>query len=149
MQDKAGDFNLARVNPPVRALLTRLLPAAAFGVGVWLAPSIGAAAPTCTTKPAVCARLAAQKVVGRAPAERPTATVVASAASARCTSKPVVCARLESQPQRAPSAPVTLARNSAAGPRCTTKPAVCARLRMRPTGAAITLAESDSPVQLR
>ena len=146
MQDKVGDFNPARAR--TRALLTRLVPAVAFGVGVWLAPSIGEAAPTCTTKPAVCARLAAQKAA-RTPAVRPAPTAVASATSARCTTKPVVCARLESQPLRTPSPPVTLAQNSAAGPRCTTKPAVCARLRMRPTGAPITLAENDGAVQLR
>src|SRR5689334_22296554 len=86
MQDKVGDFNPARAR--TRALLTRLVPAVAFGVGVWIAPSIGEAAPTCTTKPAVCARLAAQKAA-RTPAVRPAPTAVASATSARCTTKPV------------------------------------------------------------
>ena len=119
--------------------------AAAFGAFVWMLPAEGQAAPTCTTKPAVCARLAAQSkqrtpaplVV--APSARPTVATQVTPATT-CTTKPSVCARLDARGHRPSATPVTLASNAAAGPRCSSKPAVCARLRVRPTAAPMTLA---------
>lgn len=131
-----------------RSLFRAILPAAALGAGLWLAPSDASAAPRCTSKPAVCARLAAERKARPAPA--PVARTVAAPAAVanysptRCSSKPIVCARLESQGGiKAAQPPVTLASN-AAGDRCTSKPAVCARLRMKPKAEPMTLA-ADEP----
>jgi hypothetical protein len=135
-----------RLSTGKRALLT-LLPAFAIGAGLWLAPSPAAAAPRCTSKPAVCARIANERKARPqpAPVARTTATPAALArnGSARCSSKPIVCARLESMGgARTPQPPVTLASN-AAGDRCTSKPAVCARLKLKPKAAPMTLAKDD------
>jgi hypothetical protein len=129
-----------------------LLPALALGSLVGLLPAESQAAPTCTSKPAVCDRLAAAKKQQTAPtllvqarpaapvAVAPATNAVARSTTATCSTKPAVCARLDARGTRAASAPVTLAANAAAGPRCSSKPAVCARLRVRPTAAPITLA---------
>lgn len=129
-----------------RALLA-LLPALAVGAGLWLAPTEAAAAPRCTSKPAVCARIANERKARPQPAPlaRVTATPAALArnTSAHCSSKPIVCARLEALgAHRAPQPPVTLA-STAAGDRCTSKPAVCARLKLKPKAAPMTLAKDD------
>jgi hypothetical protein len=137
-----------------RGLVRGLLPAAALGLGVWLAPSESHAAPRCTSKPMVCARLAnEQKARAAAPAPAqlittgaPTAgepSALAQNARARCTSKPIVCAREDARRMRPASPPVTLAQSTAEGSRCTTKPAVCARLRTRPSAAPMTLAADE------
>ncbi len=125
-----------------RRLLGSLLPAAALGVLVWLAPGESQAAPPCTTKHTVCKRLAALKAA-RATAPvlaAPRVAAVAQNEKPRCTTKPIVCARLKATDIRPAAPPVTLARGSDYGPRCTTKPAVCARLRVRPNTQPITLA---------
>lgn len=131
-----------------RALLRIVLPAAALTAGLWLSPSEAAAEARCTSKPAVCSRIAAERKARQQPA--PVARSVASPAAVasrsptRCNSKPIVCARLESSGGlRAPQPPVTLARNAAAGERCTSKPVVCARLKMRPKAGPMTLAASE------
>ncbi len=137
-----------------RGFLRTLLPAAALGLGVWIAPSDSHAAPRCTSKPMVCARLAnEQKARGAASTPTPLITsttplagapsAVAQNASPRCTSKPIVCAREDARRNRPASPPVTLAQSTAEGARCTTKPAVCARLRVRPTAAPMTLAADE------
>ena len=121
------------------------LPGAVLGVWIWLAPAESQAAPTCTTKPAVCARLAASKkpaepvLLVQSQAARP---VVARQAApiAPCVTKPAVCARLDPRGARPAAAPVTLASGIEAGARCNSKPAVCARSRVRPGAAPITLA---------
>jgi hypothetical protein len=133
-----------------------LLPGALLGAGVWLVPGESAAAPRCTSKPMVCARLSAEQknrtpapalVARHADAARADAlarpTTVARAETPRCTTKPIVCARLGATAVRAGSPPVTLAQSYAAGARCTTKPAVCARLRVRPNTPPITLAADE------
>lgn len=137
-----------------RGLLRTLVPAAALGLGVWLAPSESHAAPRCTSKPMVCARLAnEQKARGATQSPAPLITTntpaagtrlaVAQNAPARCTSKPIVCAREDARRSRPASPPVTLAQSTAEGARCTTKPAVCARLRVRSTAAPVTLAADE------
>jgi hypothetical protein len=137
-----------------RRLVRGLFPAAALGLGVWLAPSESQAAPRCTSKPMVCARLAnEQKARGVTRAPAPLITTRAPAAGepsalaqnarARCTSKPIVCAREDARRSRPASPSVTLAQSTAEGARCTTKPAVCARLRVRPTAAPMTLAADE------
>jgi hypothetical protein len=128
-----------------------LLPAAALGALVALLPSESQAAPTCTTKPAICDRMAAaQKQSQSQPLivrELPRAAVARSTTpSPTCATKPAVCARLDVRSTPAAAAPVTLA-NSAAGPRCASKPAVCARLRVRPTAAPFTLATTAADVR--
>jgi hypothetical protein len=132
-----------------RGLLRALLPAAVVGAGLWLAPSDAAAAPRCSSKPAVCARIAAERKARPQPAPvvaRATAApaAVASYSPTQCGSKPIVCARLEARGGlRAAQPPVTLARHEAAGDRCTSKPAVCARLKLRPKAAPMTLAADE------
>ena len=131
---------------PARRWSRALLPAAVLGALVWFAPAESEAAPRCTSKPAVCARLANEKrarATTPAPAA-PVAVAVARNEKPRCTTKPTVCARLDAIGARRPSPPVTLAQNSAAGPRCTTKPAVCARLRMRPEAPPMTFANTGN-----
>jgi hypothetical protein len=137
-----------------RGLVRGLLPAAALGLGLWLAPSESHAAPRCTSKPMVCARLAneqkaraatpapAQLITTRAPAAGEPAALAQNART-RCTSKPIVCAREDARRMRPASPPVTLAQSTAEGARCTTKPAVCARLRMRPAAVPMTLAADE------
>ena len=146
----ASGSSLAVANRPrlTRRLVRAFLPAAALGLGLWLAPSDASAAPRCTSKPAVCARLAAERKARPQPA--PVARTVAAPAAVasysptRCSSKPIVCARLESQGGvKVAQPPITLASN-AAGDRCTSKPAVCARLRMKPKAEPMTLA-ADEP----
>jgi hypothetical protein len=142
---------------PARRWLRLVLPGVLLGAGVWLVPGESAAAPRCTSKPMVCARLSAQQK-NRAPAPAPalvaraadtaradalTRPTVARAERPRCTTKPAVCARLGATGTRAGSPPVTLAQSDAAGARCTTKPAVCARLRVRPNTPPITLAADE------
>lgn len=131
-----------------RALVRTLLPALALGAGVWLAPSDASAAPRCTSKPAVCARIANERKARPQPAPvvaTPAATPVAANTTARCTSKPIVCARVEQAGGlRAAQPPVTLARTEATGDRCTSKPAVCARLKMKAKAPPMTLA-ADQP----
>jgi hypothetical protein len=132
-----------------------LLPALALGTLVGLLPAESQAAPTCTSKPAVCDRLAAAKkqtaptLLVQAQPGAPVAGTPATSAVARnsaptCSTKPAVCARLDARGTRAAAAPVTLASSAAAGPRCSSKPAVCARLRVRPTAPPITLATTAS-----
>ena len=121
-----------------------LLPAAALGAFVALLPAESQAAPTCSSKPAVCDRLAAAKKQS-APtlmvqAQPASAVARNTAPAATCATKPSVCARLDARDTRPTAAPVTLASSAAAGPRCSSKPAVCARLRVRPSAAPITLA---------
>lgn len=147
----ASGSNPAASHRPVsqRRFARAWLPAVAalLGAGVWLAPSESDAAPRCTSKPAVCARLAAERKARSEPARvvsTPASAVVARAAAPRCTSKPIVCARQRQLGIRPAPLPVTLARSEADGARCTSKPAVCARLRMRPSASPVTLA-SDSP----
>jgi hypothetical protein len=130
-----------------RGALRALLPATVLGAGLWLLPSDAGAAPRCSSKPAVCARLANERNARprAAPIARtaPTPAAVALHSSARCSSKPIVCARLESMGgTRAPQPPVTLA-SHAAGDRCSSKPAVCARLKLKPKAAPMTLAKDD------
>jgi hypothetical protein len=133
-----------------RTALRTVLPAAVLGAMFWLAPSESQAAPRCSTKPAVCARIAAaEKQRAAKPvalAATPRATPVAQNDKSRCITKPAVCARQDAMAaQRPASAPVTLAQASVSGPRCATKPAVCARLRMRDNAPPVTLAgESDA-----
>jgi len=131
-----------------RGLLRALLPAVAVGAGLWLAPSDASAAPRCTSKPAVCARIANERKARPQPApiaRTSAAPVAMNASPSRCSSKPIVCARLEQNGGvKAAQPPITLARNAAAGDRCTSKPAVCARLKMRPKDAPMTFA-SDEP----
>jgi len=138
-----------------RRLLRRVLPGVLLGAAVWLVPGESAAAPRCTSKPMVCARLSAQqKHRGPAPAlvARPADTAradaltrptLARAERPRCTTKPAVCARLGAAGVRAGSPPVTLAQSDAAAARCTTKPAVCARLRVRPNTPPVTFAADE------
>lgn len=142
-----GSKSLASHGPvPQRRFARAWLPAVAalLGAGVWLAPSESEAAPRCTSKPAVCARLAAERKARSEPARvvasTPAPAVVARAAAPRCTSKPIVCARQRQLGIRPAPLPVTLARSEADGARCTSKPAVCARLRMRPSASPVTLA---------
>jgi hypothetical protein len=155
--------DLPTASPPVRPLaaptvrlLWRVLPGVLLGAGVWLVPGESAAAPRCTSKPMVCARLSAQQkqrapaptLIARTPAETarvapPTRPSLARAERPRCTTKPAVCARLGATAAHVGSPPVTLARSEAAGARCTSKPAVCARLRVRPNAAPITLAADE------
>lgn len=130
------------------SVLRALLPALAVGAGLWLAPSEADAAPRCTSKPAVCARIANERKARpqAAPVARTDAApalVARNASPTACGSKPIVCARLESRGGvRAAQPPVTLASN-AAGDRCTSKPAVCARLKMKPKAAPMTLAQDE------
>lgn len=127
-----------------------LLPAAALGAFVALLPAESQAAPTCSSKPAVCDRLAAAKkqstpLVAQA---QPVQAVARNTPSApTCATKPSVCARLDARGARPTAAPVTLASNAVAGPRCSSKPAVCARLRVRPTAAPVTLATTAGDVR--
>jgi hypothetical protein len=104
---------------------------------MWAAPGESEAAERCNTKPAVCARLKAQRAARTAPPVRQEV----AAATPRCTTKPVLCARLAAMGARPAAAPVTLASSS---DRCTTKPAVCARLRMRPSSAPVTFANTPA-----
>jgi hypothetical protein len=130
--------------PPSRGgrWLRAALPAAVLGALIGLAPSESHAAPRCTTKPAVCHRLAAmeQARAARPVVAAPRATAVAQNDKPRCTTKPTVCARLDAVDARRPSPPVTLAQASTSGPRCSSKPAVCARLRLRESAPPMTLA---------
>jgi hypothetical protein len=139
---------------PARRWLRLVLPGLLLGAGVWLMPGESVAAPRCTSKPMVCARLSAQQK-NRAPApalvarhaatpraDAVTGPAVARAERPRCTTKPIVCARLGAAGARAGLPPVTLAKSDA-GARCTTKPAVCARLRVRPNTRPITLAADE------
>src|SRR5262245_58841988 len=48
--------------------LRTLLPALAAGAGLWLAPSDAAAAPRCSSNPAVCARIANERKARPQPA---------------------------------------------------------------------------------
>jgi hypothetical protein len=130
-----------------RRALSALLPAAVLGAGLWLFPSDASAAPRCSSKPAVCARIANERKARPQPApvarSASTPTILARNSPARCSSKPIVCARLESMGgTRAPQPPVTLA-SHAASDRCTSKPAVCARLKLKPKAAPMTLAKDD------
>jgi hypothetical protein len=132
-----------------RTVLRTVLPAAVFGAMFWLAPSESQAAPRCSSKPAVCARLAAvekQRAAKPVVVAAPRATPVAQNEKSRCITKPAVCARQDAlATQRPPAPPVTLAQGSQAGSRCATKPAVCARLRLRDNAQPVTLAgESDA-----
>jgi hypothetical protein len=132
---------------PGQRVLRALLPAAVLGAGLWLFPSEASAAPRCSSKPAVCARIANERKARPQPAPiartASTPTTLARQSSSRCNSKPIVCARLESMGGvRAPQPPVTLA-SHAAGDRCTSKPAVCARLKLKPKAAPMTLAKDD------
>jgi hypothetical protein len=135
-----------------RTILRTVLPAAAFGALFLLAPSESDAAPRCSTKPAVCARLAAaekQRAVTPVVVAAPRPAPVAQNDRARCTTKPAVCARQDAMAaQRPASPPVTLAQSSQSGPRCASKPAVCARLRMRDNAPPVTLAGESDPRQL-
>lgn len=138
---------VSRRLPVGQRALRALLPAAVLGAGLWLLPSDASAAPRCSSKPAVCARIANERKARPQPAPiARTASAPATLArnsSPRCSSKPIVCARLESMGgMRAPQPPVTLASN-AAGDRCTSKPAVCARLKLKPKSAPMTLAKDD------
>ena len=140
-------FSYERKNAGPRSGLRRvwgLLPAAALGAFVALLPAESQAAPTCTSKPAVCDRLATAKKQSQptllVKVQPAPPSVASNATPATCTTKPSVCARLDARGVRPTAAPVTLASNAAAGPRCSSKPAVCARLRVRPTAAPITLA---------
>lgn len=134
-----------------RNILRTVLPAAALGALVWLAPSVSEAAPHCSSKPAVCARLAAaekQRAAKPVVVAAPRATTVARADKSPCITKPAVCARQDALAAQRPAvAPVTLAQGSASGPRCATKPAVCARLKMRDNAAPVTLAGDSDPRQ--
>lgn len=139
-------FSYGRKNAGSRSGVRRawaVLPALALGAFVALVPTESQAAPTCSSKPAVCDRLAATKkqsapaLVVQAQATQPVARNVA--ASPTCATKPSVCARLDARDVRPAATPVTLASN-AAGARCSSKPAVCARLRVRPTAEPFTLA---------
>lgn len=136
-----------------RTVLRTVLPAAAFGALFWLAPSESEAAPRCTSKPAVCARLAAvakQRAVQPVQIAAPRATPVAQNDRARCTTKPAVCARQDALAAQRPAVPpVTLAMGTDTGSRCATKPAVCARLKMRDNAPPVTLAgETDADRRL-
>lgn len=129
-----------------RRLWVTLFPAATLGALAWLLPAESQAAPSCSSKPAVCARLAAAKkqsqptlVVAAAPVRQ-----ARSAAPASCATKPAVCARLDARGLRPAAPPVTLASSADPGARCSSKPAVCARLRLRADAPPITLA-SDAP----
>lgn len=122
----------------VRRFLRASVPGAVLGALVWLVPGVSEAAPRCTSKPAVCARLAQQKAARATPAA-PLMVAQADRAS-RCTTKPTVCARLGTEGTRAASPPVTLAQSFAPDARCSTKPAVCARMKMRPSAPDLTLA---------
>jgi hypothetical protein len=133
--------------PVGQRALRALLPAVVLGAGLWLVPSDASAAPRCSSKPAVCARIANERKARPQPAVMmrtpSTPVTVAQRSSARCSSKPIVCARLESMGgTRAPQPPVTLA-SHAAGDRCTSKPAVCARLKLKSKAAPMTLAKDD------
>jgi hypothetical protein len=139
----------SRPSPLARRALRALLPALAVGAGFWLAPSDADAAPRCTSKPAVCARIANERKARPQAApvftagRTATPAAVARNTPARCSSKPIVCARLESLGgARTPQPPVTLA-SSGDGDRCTSKPAVCARLKMKPKAEPMTLAKDD------
>jgi hypothetical protein len=128
----------------LRRVWAAMAPAAALGMAVWLSPAESQAAPTCTSKPAVCDRLAASQprraeplLVQAQPARPIVARNVAPAAT--CSTKPAVCARDAARGVRPASPPVTLA-SARAGTRCDTKPAVCARLRVRPTASPIIMA---------
>lgn len=132
-----------------RTVLRTVLPAAAFGALFWLTPSVSEAAPRCSSKPAVCARLAAaekQRAAQPVTVAAPRATPVAQNERSRCTTKPAVCARQDAlAAQRPASPPVTLAMGSQTGSRCATKPAVCARLKLRDNAPPVTLAgETDA-----
>ncbi|HWO09287.1 MAG TPA: hypothetical protein VNN80_07400 [Polyangiaceae bacterium] len=124
-----------------------LASAVAFGAALWLAPAESQAAPTCTSKPAVCSRVAPQRraesLVVRAETGR---SGVARQVAPTCGTKPSVCARLDARGARPASPPVTLARSDA-GARCNTKPAVCARLRVRPAAPPVTLATTAGDVR--
>lgn len=126
--------------PRVRAFARWALPTL-LGALMWAAPGESQAAERCHSKPAVCARLKAQKAARATPPPRQEAVAVA-AATPRCATKPVVCARLAAKGTRPAAAPVTLASNDSE--RCTTKPMVCARLRMRPTSSPVTLANTPT-----
>jgi hypothetical protein len=143
----ASTAAVSRRLPLGQRALRALLPAAVLGAGLWLLPSDASAAPRCSSKPAVCARIANERKARPQPA--PIARTVSAPAtlarhsSSRCGSKPIVCARLESMGgTRAPQPPVTLA-SHAAGDRCNSKPAVCARLKLKPKAAPMTLAKDD------
>ena len=143
----ASTAAVSRRLPLGQRALRALLPAAVFGAGLWLLPSDASAAPRCSSKPAVCARIANERKARPQPAPiartAPTPATVARHSSARCSSKPIVCARLESMGgTRAPQPPVTLASHGA-GDRCSSKPAVCARLKLKPKAAPMTLAKDD------
>lgn len=126
-----------------------------LGAVVVAAPEVSWAKDRCTTKPAVCARLKAERaqrgaseskalVVRPVTPETRQLAPVALAADARCTTKPTVCARLRNEGAlRTSVVPVTLA--STPGERCTTKPVVCARLKNRPGQPAVTLAKDEAP----
>ena len=128
-----------------------LLPAAALGAFVALLPAESQAAPTCSSKPAVCDRLAAAKKQSASTLvvqAQPVQAVARNTAPApTCATKPAVCARLDARDTRPTAAPVTLASSAAAGARCSSKPAVCARLRVRPTAAPVTLATTAGDVR--
>lgn len=131
-------------NPRLRTFARWALPTL-LGALMWAAPVESEAAQSCKTKPAVCARLKAQKAQRaarqEAPPARQEASRVAAATTPRCSTKPVVCARLAAMGARPAAAPVTLASSS---DRCTTKPAVCARLRMRPSSSPVTFANTPA-----
>lgn len=116
-------------------------------------PEVSWAKERCTTKPAVCARLQAQRaqqgapstVLAAAAAPRP-AQPAALSADARCQLKPGVCARLRNvAAARGVEAPVQVAAYAGATERCTTKPMVCARLKSRPGQPPLTLASEPGP----
>lgn len=113
---------------------------------VWFVPSDSEAAPRCTTKPAVCARLAREKAArATTPAPAPIAVRASApvvAGTDRCISKPAVCARLRDGDLRPASQPQTVVASVDRTAPCTTKPIVCARLRSRPGAPAVTLASN-------
>lgn len=121
---------------------------------VMAAPEVSWAGERCKTKPAVCARLKAQRAQQGAPAEtfaaRPAvpARALAQYSDASCTLKPGVCARLrnEAAARGYQPAPVQVASYyTGTSSRCTSKPAVCARLENGPSRRPVTLANEPGP----
>ena len=134
--ERSAPYGMLRDKAYARWVLPALL-----GALMWVVPGESEAGERCKSKPAVCARLKAQRAARATPPLPEEATRVA-AAPPRCATKPVVCARLAAIGARPAAPPVTLATNG--GDRCTTKPAVCARLRMRPSSSPVTFAKTPA-----
>lgn len=83
------------------------------------------ASDRCTTKPAVCARLKAQK----APVTADKKGALSVGLAERCTTKPAICARDKAKASRINAAQVSVGPEvtSKAPSRCISKPMVCAR----------------------